>query len=167
MCADKHSSMPRYALIACPRCREHAQIVEMEVSKTTRCQKCGSSLKIRKLRIFYASDCLDEVIAARTSLQAQLHGSGSEAMFPDFHSLEKDSTNCIEVFADRRNKRPSRAPREIIFDLLRSEGGSMELEVLRSHALEYMSVDRFEKAMEGLFGCGELYTPSTGVVRMV
>lgn len=65
-----------YGVIICTKCRQHAQIIEVGSSKTTRCQRCNASLNTRKLRVFYSSDDLDETISVRTQIQAQLLGDG-------------------------------------------------------------------------------------------
>lgn len=65
--------MKKYAVIGCPKCRTHSQIIEYGTA-TTKCKNCGAALKIKKLRILYLSDILEEAISARTQYQARMHG---------------------------------------------------------------------------------------------
>jgi len=51
----------------------------METGKNTlRCQRCGTVLEARRLRILYSSEQLDDAVTFRTRLQAEISGTGSE-----------------------------------------------------------------------------------------
>ncbi|MCD4800035.1 MAG: DUF1922 domain-containing protein, partial [Methanococcoides sp.] len=64
--------MPVYSVIACPKCRRYAQLIEDKSAKTTKCQLCGTTLQIRKLRVFHTGEDIEEARAVRTKIQAQL-----------------------------------------------------------------------------------------------
>ena len=148
----------KYAVIACPKCRIHAQIIEYSTA-TTKCQNCGAALKIKKLRVFYSSDILEEAISARTQLQAQMHGQNVE--FGNVPEME---------FVDDRpfTTKPKKNAQKIILDLLRSADDALEIEILRTHALDNdVKADRFEKILDGLLRAGEVYSPAVGYVRLV
>lgn len=151
--------IPKYAVIACPKCRIHAQIIEYGTA-TTKCQNCGAGLNILKLRIFYTSNILEEAISARTQMQAQMHGQGVEfGSVPD------------EQFVDDRQMsvtKPKKNAQKIILDLLRSANGALEIEILKTRALDNdMDAEKFEKILEGLLRVGEVYSPTVGYVRLV
>ncbi|MGM0770383.1 MAG: DUF5817 domain-containing protein [Halobacteriota archaeon] len=71
--------MPVYSVIVCPKCRKSAQLIEQKGTKTTRCQRCGATLQTRKLRIFHTTDKLEEAIAVRTGLQAEILGKSYDS----------------------------------------------------------------------------------------
>ena len=148
----------KYAVIACPKCRLHAQIIEYGTA-TSKCQNCGSALKIKKLRVFYSSDILEEAISARTQLQAQIHGQ----------NVEFGSVPEMEFVDDRPSiTKPKKNAQKMILDLLRSADGALEIEMLRAQALDNdVDADRFEKILDGLLRAGEVYSPAVGYVRLV
>ena len=154
--------IPKYAVIACPKCRVHSQIIEYGTA-TTKCQNCGAALKINKLRIFHSSNILEEAISARTQLQARMHGKRvdndmSKTGFVDNRDISKT----------RSKNRPKRNAQKTIIDILRSSDGALEIEVLKMRALDHgIDADRFEKILEGLFQAGEIYSPDIGYVRLV
>ena len=61
----------KYAVIVCPKCKDHVQIVEYGV-KSTVCQRCGSRLNIKKLKIWCATADLTEAVSVRTTLLMKL-----------------------------------------------------------------------------------------------
>ena len=148
----------KYAVIACPKCRLHAQIIEYGTA-TSKCQNCGAALKIKKLRVFYSSDILEEAISARTQLQAQMHGQ----------NVEFGSVPEMEFVDDRPSiTKPKKNAQKMILDLLRSADGALEIEMLRAQALDNdVDADRFEKILDGLLRAGEVYSPAVGYVRLV
>ncbi|KXS44594.1 MAG: hypothetical protein AWU59_410 [Methanolobus sp. T82-4] len=171
--------MSSFGVIVCPKCREHAQIIETSGPKKTRCQKCGSNLEIRKLRIFFQSGDLDEAISARTVIQARLHGQEKdvEAVFSDSFNLAEtpETTNFVEFgvslkdFKDKRKlRKPKRSKNQIILDILRLNGGRMDIKSLGESASEHgIDEDDFEKIIEKLISSGEIYEPSTGILGLI
>ncbi|MCL7411279.1 MAG: hypothetical protein P1P69_03955 [Methanosarcinaceae archaeon] len=148
----------KYAVIACPKCRAHAQIIEYG-TVITKCQNCSAALKIKKLRLFYSSNILKKAISARTQLQAQIHGQ----------SVEFGSVPEMEFVDDRPSIiKPKKNAQKIILDLLRSADGALEIEILRMQALDNdVDADRFDKILEGLLRTGDVYSPTVGYVRLV
>ncbi|HJH32688.1 MAG TPA: hypothetical protein C5S50_11070 [Methanosarcinaceae archaeon] len=151
--------IPKYAVIACPKCRTHAQIIEYGKA-TTKCQNCSALLKVKKLRVLHTSDILEEAILARTQLQAQVHGQGFE-----LGSMPEGE------FVDKRQKSltgQKKSAQKIILDLLRSEDGTLEIEVLKIRALDNdVDAERFEKILEVLLQGGDVYSPAVGYVCLV
>lgn len=164
--------MPAFGVIVCPRCREHAQILELGEAKKTRCQKCGVSLEIRKLRLLYTSDSLEEAVSARTLLQARVHKL-EEQMKKEpgvISQIEENKVSPIAdepeidpaVFKDKRQP-PKRNPRQIILKLLRSNGGQLETRALETLALEHgINKQQLEEILEKMKSSGEIYEPSSG-----
>ncbi|MDO9517930.1 MAG: hypothetical protein Q7J10_07790 [Methanosarcinaceae archaeon] len=152
-------SIQKYAVIACLKCRAHAQIIEYGTA-TTKCQNCGTVLKIKKLRLFYSSDILEEAISARTQLQAQMHGQSVE--FGNMPEMEFVDDRQMAVTKSKKNAQ------KIVLDLLQSTDGAMEIEMLKKQALDNdVDADRFDKILEGLLRAGGIYSPTVGYVRLV
>lgn len=168
--------MPRYAVIACPKCRGHAQIIEYDTARTTKCQNCSAVLKIRKLRIFCTSDSLDEAISARTSLQAKMHDKTREPgniSANNVHVFSNGKGEQISIpntgLADKRKRnRPKRDARKIVVDLLQSSGGGMDIKTLKVQAMEQdVAAEKLEIVLDNLLQTGEIYSPETGYIRIV
>lgn len=156
--------IPKYVVIACPKCRVHSQIVEYGTA-TTKCQNCGATLKINKLRILYTSDILEDVVSARTQLQARMHGKRVDTNLPEMGFV--DDREISETKYENKN-RPKRNAQKTIIDIMRSADGALEIEVLKMRALDHgIDADRFEKILEGLLRMGEIYSPDIGFVRLV
>lgn len=75
--------MPVYSVITCPKCRRSAQLIEDKGAKTTKCQLCGTTLQIRKLRVFHTGENIEEARAVRTKIQAQLLGKKQSTTIND------------------------------------------------------------------------------------
>jgi len=171
--------MASFGVIVCPKCREHVQIIETSGPKKTKCQKCGSNLEVRKLRIFFQSGDLEEAISARTVIQARLHGPEKdvEAVFSDsFQNVETSPTANFGEFGvslkDFRDKRKPRKPKknklQVILDILRLNGGRMGIDSLEESAREHgIAEDDFEKIIQKLISSGEIYEPSTGILSLI
>lgn len=89
----------RYVVVVCPKCHRNAQIVEDRNQKNIRCQNCGASLQLRKLRRFHSSQSLDKAIEARAGIQAELlkHQKNNKTV----SSIEIDASRNVET-ADER-----------------------------------------------------------------
>lgn len=171
--------MAAFGVIVCPKCREHAQIIELAGAKKTKCQKCGSNLEVRKLRLFLTSESLEEVVSARTLLQARLHGqehelenvfsempeSGKTALVfetGEFDVPVKDLADKRELPGKKHNHN------RIILDLLRSNSGRMDVASLKILAEEHgIEGQKFEQILEKLVRAGEVYEPSTGTICLI
>ena len=64
----------RYAVIVCPKCRQHAQIIETG-KKTLKCQHCGAILQTRRLQ--------DILLFRRTWPMQWLFGLACKPKFPE------------------------------------------------------------------------------------
>ncbi|AFV24160.1 hypothetical protein Mpsy_1954 [Methanolobus psychrophilus R15] len=160
--------MPPFGVIVCPKCREHAQILELACAKKTRCQKCGASLEVRKLRVLFSSDSLEEAVSARTLLQARVHKLEEEmesvlAGERKRVTVTKKETEAPPVVLQDKRPPPKRSPVQVILQLLRSNGGEMETGPLISLAKEQgIDEQRFETIIEKLKSTGEIYEPFAG-----
>ena len=144
--------------MVCPKCREHAQVLEQVARKTTKCQHCGALLRVRKLRIFFSSDELPEAVAVRTRLQAGLSGKeaakffeklveGGPARVPAFDSEKLDNPIMLPVERAKKAEGDSLkiSAREILFELLETDPG-MDAEKLEVAALgRGVDLEKFEK----------------------
>ena len=154
--------IPKYAVIACPKCRVHSQIIEYDTS-TTKCQNCGATLIINKLRILYSSDILEDAVSARTQLQARMHGKCIDTNLSDMGFVDDR-----EISKTKYKNRPKRNAQKTIIDIIRSVDGALEIEILKMRALDNgIDADEFEKILEGLLRVGEIYSPDIGYVRLV
>jgi hypothetical protein len=143
----------RYAVIVCSKCRLHAQIIEIG-KNTLRCQRCGTVLEARRLRILYSSEQLDDAVTFRTRLQAEISGTGSET----FSTRERASDNLL----------PKKHRKLILLDLLEAAGGEIQIEEFRQKALENgINPEKFGLFLKNLLEIGELYSPEPGKIKRV
>jgi hypothetical protein len=166
----------RYSVVVCPRCREHAQIIETGI-KTVSCQHCGASLRARKLRVFYSSEELEKAVAARTRLQAKISGKEEGPFTGD---LSQESGNS-DFWRGTRGKLPGQTagrsskpvagkkdPRKVILEVLEAAGGEMETGELRENVLEKdLDPEKFDETLKKLQETGEVYSPARGMIKMV
>ncbi len=164
--------MPAFGVIVCPRCRMHAQIIELAGARKTGCQKCGASLDIRKLNVLFSADSLEEAVSARTILQARVHNLESEmrntlATGKDVIVQAPDGPDVDLASSQDKRQSPKKSPAQVILQLLRSNGGEMETENLRYLAKEQGIDEQRSDAIIGkLTGAGEIYEPSPGMLRL-
>ena len=76
-----------------------------------RCQRCGTILQTRRLRILYSSEELDDAVDFRTRLQAEISGKGSEAFSlktsAEGYELSKSQNEDTENIPEPTRKRVS------------------------------------------------------------
>jgi hypothetical protein len=160
--------MPAFGVIVCPRCRKHAQILELAGAKKTRCQKCGAPLEVRKLRVLFSSDTLEEAVSARTLLQARVHKLEGEmesvlAREGKRANVTKEETQASPMLWQDRRQPPKKNPTQVILQLLRSNEGGVEIGSLISLAKEQgIDEQKLEAILEKLKSTGEIYEPFTG-----
>lgn len=166
-----------YAVIVCPKCRQHAQITETG-KKTLKCQHCGVLLQTRKLRVFHSSEELADAVAFRTRLQAEISGIGSEtfSLKPSQKECERSNSepeNTVKAFK-LSGKRPSgnlpfkKDQKSTFLELLETAGGKIEIEEFRQKALEKGIIQKqFEMILKNLLETGELYSPEPGIIKLV
>jgi DNA replicative helicase MCM subunit Mcm2 (Cdc46/Mcm family) len=168
----------RYAVIVCPRCRQHAQITELG-KKTLRCQHCGALLQARKLRVLGSFEELPEAVDFRTRLQAEISGKGTETF--SLNTFQKETgrsgsedkpiqktpelsvseVSSGSVSAGKNHK-------SIMTEILEASGGKMKIEEFREKALEKGIVEeKFETTLKKLMETGEIYSPEPGIVKLI
>lgn len=161
--------------MVCPRCREHAQIIETG-KKTVSCQHCGARVQARKLRVFYSSDELEKAVNARTRLQAEISGKEERLSTGDLSKEGEDSDFGKETEGKfpgqtaERSKSVTRKknPRNVILEALEAAGGEMETEELRKNVLKKdLNPEKFEDALKKLQETGEVYSPARGKIKIV
>jgi DNA replicative helicase MCM subunit Mcm2 (Cdc46/Mcm family) len=165
-----------YGVIICTKCREHAQIIEVGSSKTTRCQRCNASLNVRKLRVFFSSDDIEEAISVRTQIQAQLSGTGTQGKSLDAFAedFQKHQTFGNEIdektacFIDNRKPQKKKKADELIISILVENNNRMNLNELKEKALKMdVGEEQFDDIIKKLLMAGELYSPSKDLIRIV
>jgi hypothetical protein len=175
----------RYAVIVCPRCKQHVQITETG-KKTLKCQRCGALLQTQKLRVFHTCEELAEAVDFRARLQAEISGKGYEtftlgppAKNPQFLKPHREDTaeETREATETRefglKNKNPvksaSKKDQKLIFlEIIGAAGGKIEINELRQRALDReIRPEKFEIMLKNLLETGEIYSPEPGMIKMV
>ncbi|WP_440952918.1 DUF5817 domain-containing protein [Methanococcoides sp. FTZ1] len=179
--------MPVYSVIVCPKCRKSAQIIEQKCAKTTGCQRCGATLQTRKLRIFHTTENLEEAIAVRTRLQAEVSerecdtmkesGSHGPDPFTTFTSAKSNGSGSAEKgfipnFRETPLKSSSRTkrtdPAKTILSILEKEGGEMQETRLYDHPLiQDLDEDIIGRDLEKLLRKGDIYSPKKGYIKLI
>ncbi|MCK5661801.1 MAG: hypothetical protein KAH86_10590 [Methanosarcinales archaeon] len=178
-----------YFVIACPKCKKHAQIIQSETS-STRCQLCGKSLDMKHVRVFASCTDLDDAVGRCTALKAHLHGqddglkdairrgelSGANG------SVYGNDNNCgsvkfdddklaFEHSVDKRiwKKTATRGLRKTFLQCLSNISGSdgdITIEKLTECLDEHgFDLERVEEYIEKMKREGVLYEPKNGIVR--
>lgn len=144
----------RYAVIVCSKCRLHAQIIET-ANNTLKCQRCGAVLEARRLRILYSSEYLNDAVTFRTRLQAEISGTGSE-------------TFSLKSSVEGREPSKKKDLKSILLDLLNAAGGEIQIDELKQKALEKgINPEKFDLILNNLQEIGELYSPGPGIIKRV
>lgn len=155
-------------MVICPRCREHSQITETG-KKTLTCQHCGARLQVRKLRVFYSSNELDEAVAVRTKLQAEISGKEKELKGLELkESGLKGSRLKISSNSTFKPAPPKKDAFSVVLALLEAEGGKIKLESLQEKAFEKgINKEKLAKTLEKLQAAGKIYSPVLGEIKIV
>lgn len=167
----------RYAVIVCPKCKQHAQITEVG-KKTLSCQHCGYLLQTRKLRVFHSSEELADAVDFRTRLQAEISGKGIETFSSKSSEkqdqMPKSENNGTEKTFNLPESQTSgnigfkKDHKSIFLELLEASGGTMEIKELQQKALEKgISPEKFDMILKKCQDTGELYSPSAGIIKLV
>ncbi|WP_052286230.1 DUF5817 domain-containing protein [Methanococcoides burtonii] len=185
--------MPVYSVIACPKCRKSAQLIEDKDAKTTKCQLCGTNLHIRKLRVFHTGEDIEEARAVRTKVQAQLLGEKqsttmSNLKCPTFGeelsslSTPRDDASIsktidkafkpndpseIKTPIENVRRKKNNAEKDMR-SILENRPEGMKVSELSSIALE-MDVDeaKFKDILEKMKSSAQIYFPKKGYIRIV
>ncbi|ADE35726.1 DUF5817 domain-containing protein [Methanohalophilus mahii] len=153
--------MVAYAIIVCTKCRLQCQVTEERGQKTIQCQRCGATLQFRKLRKFHRTEILDEAIAARTALQAQIQGSDSKKASQILSDASIDQLHP----SPPTQKKPANPSKYIINALENQE--KIQIRQLFQMAEEAgFEREKIEKTLENLKNTGEIYTPGKGYLKL-
>jgi hypothetical protein len=151
----------------------------MEAGKNTmRCQRCGTTVQTRRLRILYSSEELADAVAFRTRLQAEISGEGSETFSlkasAEGHELSKfgneDTENVPELTRKRvsENLSPKKNEKSVFLELLKAARGEMGIEEFQQKALEKgITQEKFDLILKKLMETGEIYSPEPGIIKLV
>ncbi|HEY3362008.1 MAG TPA: hypothetical protein VGK06_09375 [Methanosarcina sp.] len=114
----------------------------------------------------------------RTRLQAEISGKGNETF--SLASSSKESENLypetesqVKVFKlpqkiPSSTPSPKKNPKTIILEILKTTDGKIEKKELKQKALEKgITQEKFETTLKTLLETGELYSPQSGIIRMV
>jgi transcription elongation factor Elf1 len=66
----------RLGVIVCPHCN-YVKGIDLSV-KTTKCGRCGKTLELRKLKIFYETDSQEKLRQAIGMINAEVEGKANE-----------------------------------------------------------------------------------------
>lgn len=180
-----------YFVIACPKCKKHAQIIQSATS-STRCQLCGKSLDMKHVRVFARCTNLDDAVGKCTALKAHLHGQddGLKDAFlrgelsgtsgDDYGNCNDDNCGSAKFDDDKlafehrvderiRKKTATRGLRKIFLQCLSNLSGSegditieMLTECLGEHGFK---LERVEEYIEKMKREGVLYEPKSGIIK--
>jgi hypothetical protein len=146
-----------------------------------KCQRCGTILQVRRLRIFHSSEELVDAVDFRTRLQAEISGKGRETFSletsakdyklskPRKHideDTEKTQTSSLNAVYE--NLPSNKNLKSFFLDLLESSGGKMIIEEFRQKALEKgISPEKFDLMLKKTLEKGEIYSPEAGIIKLV
>jgi DNA replicative helicase MCM subunit Mcm2 (Cdc46/Mcm family) len=150
-----------YAVIVCPKCRIFAQIIDYN-TKTFKCKNCNATLKTKTLRIYYKSDELNQMVAARTQIQADLHNQKEDYIFA-FNEINEKKTNAFvhKTIVKKDEKK-------LILAFLDSVQSEIKISEFKEHMVNKgMDGEKFDKAISNLLQFGEIYFPKKGLVKIV
>lgn len=162
-----------YGVIVCTKCRMHAQIIEAGTSRTVQCQRCGARLEVRKLQLSSTSENLDEVVKARTLIQAKIQASGPvhtvhSKTFQCNISQNNDPVGGICFTAPNKGQKArNKDISKIILEHI-SAGGELGIDELEEKC-KLLDIDRndLEKTIARLLEVGDIYFPVKGKIKKV
>ena len=181
-----------YFVIACPKCKQHAQIIQSATS-STRCQLCGKSLDMKHVRVFARCTNLDDAVGKCTALKAHLHdqddglrdaiergelsGIGGGSDDDDNCAKFDDDKLAFENRVDERLKKNTvkRGQRKIFIQCLSKlsktdSGVSIDITIGRlTECLdEYeFNLEKVEEYIQKMKHEGVLYEPKNGIIRYI
>ncbi|WP_462273292.1 DUF5817 domain-containing protein [Methanohalophilus sp.] len=153
--------MVAYAVIICTKCRLQCQVIEDQGQKTIKCQRCGATLQFRKLRKFHRTEILDEAIAARTILQAQLQGTDSKKISQILSDASDDQLQPSPP-TQKRSSNPSK----YIMNALENQEKIQIRQLFQMAEEAGFEREKIEKTLEKLKNSGDIYTPGKGYLKL-
>lgn len=114
----------------------------------------------------------------RTRLQAEISGKGSETFSLTSPPKESQSETPKTESPAKEFKLPEKSPSSprppkkdpklAILEILKTADGKIEKEELQQKALEKgITQEKFEKILKTLLETGELYSPQSGIIKIV
>jgi DNA replicative helicase MCM subunit Mcm2 (Cdc46/Mcm family) len=111
-------------------------------------------------------------------LQAEISGKESETFSHKPFSKEnelstsrnKDTEKALKLPVSRVsvNKSPKKDQKSIFLDFLEAAGGKMKIEELRQKYLEEgVNTEKFDMILKTLMETGEIYSPESGIIKLV
>lgn len=114
----------------------------------------------------------------RTRLQAEISGKGNETF--SLTSLPKESQSEIPKTESPAKefkypekspscpRPPKKDPKLAILEILKTADGKIEKEELQQKAFEKgITQEKFEKILKTLLETGELYSPQSGIIKII
>ncbi len=119
-----------------------------------------------------------EAVAFRTRLQAEISGKESEFFllrpFTKEYEISKPETENkskavkMSENMDSGNRFPKKDQKAIFLKLLEDAGGKIEIEKLQQKAFEKeVSPEKFNIILRTLLETGEIYSPESGILKLV
>jgi hypothetical protein len=175
-------TMPKYAVIVCPKCK-NPFIIEPG-PKTVSCRSCNKRLDAARLKILFSSDDLREAQNARGSVVAGLAGDtaafeeaaknmdrdvmehiGGEVQNQRFIEDKRLVNEKMEEEARKTKKKGQQAVLRDAFEEL-SESGDVAIEDYWQK-VSYHGIDRlkFDQWVDKMIETGTAYSPRYGYLR--
>jgi hypothetical protein len=143
-----------------------------------RCQCCGIILQTRKLKIFHSSEDLAEAVAFRIRLQSEISGKEGEFFFrrpftKEYKISKPETENKAKAFKMSENMNSGniflkKDQKAIFLKILKDAGGKIEIEKLQQKAFEKeVSLEKFNIILRTLLEAGEIYSPESGILKLV
>lgn len=161
-----------YGVIICTKCRMHAQIIEIGTSRTTRCQRCGARLEVRKLQLISTSENLDEAVKSRTLMQAKVQANGPIHMVhsQSFQNVPQSSDPVGELNFTAPHKGQKVRNKDLSKIILEhiSVRGELGLDEL-GEKCKLLDIDEneLEITIARLLEAGDIYIPMKGKIKKV
>lgn len=175
-------TMPKFAVVVCPHCK-NAFIIEPG-HKTVSCRSCNKRLDATRLKIFFASDDFKEAQTARASVVASLSGDsaafeeaaqhlgkdvmeriGDDVQEKQFIEDKRRVNEKMEEEARKTKKKGQQAILRDAFDEL-SERGDLSIDEYWQK-VSFHGIDRlkFEAWVDKMIESGIAYSPRYGYLR--
>ena len=162
-----------YGVIVCTKCRLHAQIIEVGTSRTVQCQMCGARLQVRKLQLLNTSENREDVVRARTLIQAKIlangpiHATHAQSFQCNISQNNSSVADICLTELDNCRKIRSRDPATIILENINSQG-EMSMGELEEKCAS-LDIDKavVTKVIDRLLEAGDIYFPAKGRIKKV
>jgi hypothetical protein len=175
-------TMPKYAIVVCPKCK--TSFIIQPGTKTISCRSCNKRLEAASLKILFSSDDFTEAQNARGSIVAGLSGDasafeeaaknmnrdvmeriGEDVQNERFTEDKRRVNEKMEEEARKTKKKGQQAVLRDAFDDL-SEKGDVAIEDYWQK-VSYQGIDRlkFDQWVSKMVETGTAYSPRYGYLR--